>query len=560
MVSHLSSERTRLLSDLHRIETLNASLSSQLQALQSARSAQTEDSHQNTHTHSQITQLEAYTATLHQELDELKLLLDTKTNDNAHLKADLHAHQVKQAGISEMLIKAEMENHHHIEELEIYKEKLAGFHVLEASLEKFKAKVESLTSLKAANKELHSQVDNYLDKIHELESSNKVLSNSSKLVETYKNKMIETEREHFEAIARNRIYEETIAQLQAEVKRLQQGRHQLQEELGNMQQQLQQREQLLQGAGQATGLDEEEDGQSIASLIALKEKVKYLEYELNIYKAGNSTSNNPSSGTGNEFLHELETMKAVKADREEMLHAANKQIASLTFENQKLGQRVAELETQSTANQTTAAAVQAQAGQAAASEAATTAFKESQQRLQISTATIALLENKLKEKESLINKLEADKNKLEMYTRRSLTTFKEKFMTILNTLKAEKKELEEKLALQYNKYSKLNGMYMKEERLLSSALFEVGVKMMDMNIHSQLAGHGSNAAGGSSFLQIQRDALKYSQQELYLQRTPIHTITGSSNGGSSNASSVNKSMMTAVGSPSAGAPSTPISK
>ena len=59
-------------------------------------------------------------------------------------------------------------------------------------------------------------------------------------------------------------------------------------------------------------------------------------------------------------------------------------------------------------------------------------MRNARQKLAETSNTVKLLEEKLKEKETVINKLEQKNGKLESYTKRSLASFKEKYMSVLS--------------------------------------------------------------------------------------------------------------------------------
>lgn len=128
------------------------------------------------------------------------------------------------------------------------------------------------------------------------------------------------------------------------------------------------------------------------------------------------------------------------------------------------------------------------------------------------------MEDKLKEKESVINRLEQEKNKLENYTKRSLATFKEKYMSVLQQMKEEKRDLDLKIKANIEKAEQHHANWHREERLISSAMFEIGVRMMDrkiqanMNIHNN-CNNENTASGGNTFMGHQREALKASSME-----------------------------------------------
>lgn len=145
------------------------------------------------------------------------------------------------------------------------------------------------------------------------------------------------------------------------------------------------------------------------------------------------------------------------------------------------------------------------------------ALKDLQQRLAETANTVRLLQDKLKEKESAINKVEQEKSKLENYTKRSLGTFKDKYMAVLQTLKDEKEDLQKKIRAQVEKSERNQETWHREERLISSAMYEHVVRIMDRKIQSQMQESSSNsstvtpsAKGGiasGTFMSAQKDSL-----------------------------------------------------
>jgi uncharacterized protein (DUF3084 family) len=61
--------------------------------------------------------------------------------------------------------------------------------------------------------------------------------------------------------------------------------------------------------------------------------------------------------------------------------------------------------------------------------------REVEQKLAASQNTVHLLEEKLKERETTVSKLEQDKSKLEAYAKKAIANFKEKYMTLLQSVK-----------------------------------------------------------------------------------------------------------------------------
>jgi hypothetical protein len=128
--------------------------------------------------------------------------------------------------------------------------------------------------------------------------------------------------------------------------------------------------------------------------------------------------------------------------------------------------------------------------------------------------------------------LRQEKGKLETYAKRSLDTFKEKYMSTLKIMQAEKKEMADKMKAVVEKYEKGQETWRREERLMSSALFEMGLKIMDRKIQLTLNDpSGGMGVQGQAYLAIQRDALNKAALD------SATKATSSSNGGDSSAPS-----------------------
>ena len=97
-----------------------------------------------------------------------------------------------------------------------------------------------------------------------------------------------------------------------------------------------------------------------------------------------------------------------------------------------------------------------------------------------------MLEDKYKEKETVINLLEQDKSKLETFTKRTLAHFREKFMQSLETVRQEKATLENQLQEVILRYQTNKNIAEKEEKLIMSAMYEIGLRTIDASINEQL--------------------------------------------------------------------------
>ena len=79
----------------------------------------------------------------------------------------------------------------------------------------------------------------------------------------------------------------------------------------------------------------------------------------------------------------------------------------------------------------------------------------------------------MKQCENKLSKVESDKEKLEVFVKRSLTNFKEKYMKALHQNKQEKQSLEMKVAHLMEKIEKDAENHRREERLILSSMYEV---------------------------------------------------------------------------------------
>jgi peptidoglycan hydrolase-like protein with peptidoglycan-binding domain len=367
-----------------------------------------------------------------------------------------------------------------------------------------------MMALRRTNKELNDKLDNALDKIHDLESSNKELSSLQKSLDSARNHNVVLERQLFESQSLAISLEDQVKKLREEIFKEQQKQRRTEEENRALQQQIKSlNDDENDGADTMMkddhGEDEDDMFGAVMNVSTLKQRLrdtkrqlKELQRQLQSTAASNSTMAS-SEGTGGadsivnsaiviSLQQENETLKQVKKDREELVITLRKQLQDLTYERDTLRQQFEDKEHVST-NQS----------------------RDSQQRLHVLESTVKKLEERLKEREAQVTRLETDKNKLESYAKRSLTTFKEKFMTVLQTMREEKRELVQRIKAQAERMEKNQDSWRREERLLSAALFEVGVKIMDRSINAQLLSASSasqpNTVGSEHFLTAQREAV-----------------------------------------------------
>mmetsp|Transcript_22879 Transcript_22879/g.55154 ORF Transcript_22879/g.55154 Transcript_22879/m.55154 type:complete len:567 (-) Transcript_22879:1318-3018(-) len=95
------------------------------------------------------------------------------------------------------------------------------------------------------------------------------------------------------------------------------------------------------------------------------------------------------------------------------------------------------------------------------------------------------LEKQLIDKEADVAKLVTDKEKLEAYTKKTLQKFQEKYLVALQDCKAKLKEKHDKIEALEMRSANEKQAQKREEKLLSSAVFELGMGIMSNRLGSK---------------------------------------------------------------------------
>lgn len=401
-------------------------------------------------------------ASLQTELVEAKRDSDLKALEIESLRSEIQTLQDRLAVTAEIKARLELDAQQMADELDLARDKASQLIKAESTIEKYKKRVEDMSHLKKQNSELESKMDTYLDKIAELESSNRNMSTLNRMVEQYKDKAVELEREKFEAISEVQMKSDEIKRLTMELEEVSEARNFLQEELIGVRGELETvREQHAEGGAQG-GLG------MFESVASLKEQLKQQEAALRIARE--------SGGSADLALlqAELDDTKRIRKEREEMLMTTRRQLA----ETQQEAHRNAKALNEALEH----AATVGSGGSGLSKEQ----VKEFEQQLSMRANTIKQMEARIGEKESDINRLEQEKGKLENYAKKTLSTFKDKYMAALNSMKSEKRVLEDKIQMLQAKIERDQETHRREERLLLSSMYELGVRLMDRNIQMEM--------------------------------------------------------------------------
>jgi chromosome segregation ATPase len=427
MVRKMQAERLQLLSQIDQLEIEKRALAESTRALKE--DLQRNDAEREAiegNDRSRATAAANANRALQADLEESRREADKLALELRSVKSELSAVTVRLNVSEENRARLEVEVQQMADDLDVAKDRASKLSKAEATIDKYQRKLEEMVELRRQNKELEEKLDKYYDQIQDLEVSVKQSSSLNKLVEQYKDKSIEYEREKFEAVSALQMKEEELRRVTAELESMAEARRFLEEELSSARSELESDDHTA-GAAGGSGLG------LFESAAALKETNMRLERELKIARQA-SAEVGASGVNASEFAKlrddvalltaELEDTKRLKKEREDLLMQSRRHHAELQSEYQKVVKALQETEA------------------AGGSGASSAVLKEAEAQLAQRANTIRMLEEKLKEKETLINKLEQDKARLENFAKKTVAGFKEKYMNVLHRITAEKKTLE----------------------------------------------------------------------------------------------------------------------
>jgi chromosome segregation ATPase len=491
MIKHLQEERQRILNETSSLESINADLSSQItQLTNDLNEYKNERNLQQESDRSRVAVAEQANVNIKMDLDDAKRELDIKMMQIENLEGELMTTKKSLQTTKETTTKYVMEVQMMKDELDVAKDKALQLHKAESSIEKYKARLEEMTDLKKTNKELEKQIDEYLDKINELENGNKNIVILNKKIEEYKDKKIELEREKFEAISALELKEHELGLMKQKFDNAIESKRAIEDELVTTKEALEQSRVELKENKPIVDPDLP-SGVSVAMLI---EKISQLEHDVREARIQASTPLETDKEVEAVLRAEISDLEKTKIDREQALVASRKETVAAVSEVTNLKDEISKLHVQlntitntSITDSATVMTVEAK-------------VDELTSQLSIKDNTLRRLEENLKENESHVNKLQQDKSKLETFAKDSLKNFKDKYLKELTKFRTEKKDWKDK----YNAVVKVNERnqetYRREERLLLSSMYEIGVRILDRNIQTTMQ-EGHSPAG---FLASQR--------------------------------------------------------
>ena len=325
------------------------------------------------------------------------------------------------------------------DELDVASAKAAQLAKAEATVVAYRKRLEAAGSMTQQMTEMENQAEGYLRQIMELETDVKKLPGLQNTVDELQTKVGKLEKERVTAEDDLRAKATEVSKLKGELSSTESARKMFEEEL--------------------TALKAQQENAADTSMDDL----------------ANDVSGMSMSGAHAKSLAEAKE-KAMRMD------VANQKLQEQMEEMKR--KHEAELEQAAAAAESAAAAA---ASAAATSEAAAAAKQQGQpavSSLEIARlkGQIAQLEKDMKQKEAEKAKLGSDKEKLEAYTKKTLSKFQEKYLVALQECKAKLKEKHDKIeALEMRSASEKTAQK-REERLLSSTIYELGLAIMQQRL------------------------------------------------------------------------------
>ena len=287
----------------------------------------------------------------------------------------------------EIQSRLEMETSQMVDELDVGRDKGIRLIKAETQIAKYQQKLEEMTGLKKLNKELIEKNDQYLDQIHELESSNRGVDTLKKQVDEYKIKNIKLETEKFEAISASQVKEHELSRVTAELSGIHSTKRLLEDELQVAREELAAAAEENKHTSSVTGLGSGHGGlYEVENITTLREKLKKAERELTQLRVTNGSDVEvPGVSVEVQGLQiELEEMTRAKKEREEALLATKKTLSDTQSELHKATRTYEQLQEQSSSGQ---------------SKEMNKLLKDQEAKLLQVGNTVNLLEESLKEKE-----------------------------------------------------------------------------------------------------------------------------------------------------------------
>ncbi|RQM22581.1 hypothetical protein B5M09_005651 [Aphanomyces astaci] len=377
-------------------------------------------------------------------------------------------HQIKHESAERMTV-LEHEVRRQADELDISRSKLVALAKLESTVTKYKQKLDEMNTVKEHVREVEAQNASYLEKMLDLESTVKTMASLKASIEKYKNQVVELETANVEALSTLQVKDQKCRQLQDELESALHGKEFLEHQLEEMQSHVPAndggRDDMYTSAADVLG-----GGLNLREQVArLQHDNRRLQQLVDGLPETSSSATSPAvSGDVLALQNERDDALRMKQVWQDKAVETKRQFDALVEATKGMGPGVssaqlAQLESTNTRLATQLQAHEEQARKMAANVEETDSFR----------ATIAELTNRLKDKESVINNLSQDKEKLETYTKKTLHAVQSKYMLAVSVHRNQISERQAKVEMLENKLKELKAGQKREQALLMSSFYEV---------------------------------------------------------------------------------------
>lgn len=169
---------------------------------------------------------------------------------------------------------------------------------------------------------------------------------------------------------------------------------------------------------------------------------------------------------------ELEELRAVQSAHESVDQEINNRMKGLSLEQEEFKSKIMRLEIENKELQDELTKLRNSASKKTVDTSVVQAYEEE----------ISELKAEIERKEATTAKLASDKDKLEMYTKKTLSKFQEKYLVALQECKAKLKEKHDKIEQLELRSAAEKTSRKREETLLSSTIYELGLTIMQQKL------------------------------------------------------------------------------
>ncbi|CAM9770417.1 unnamed protein product, partial [Chrysoparadoxa australica] len=360
-------------------------------------------------------------------LAEVRESLEEKESECEELRGKVEVSESQLEAEASLRSKLQVEMRQIADELDLSQAKAASLTKAEATVEKYKKRIEEMSGIADRLKEVEDQNASYLDQILELESEKKTIPLLKAKIEQYKDEKLEMERARFQAESAVAVKEAEVERLEAELSEVQKTRVLLEEEIEGHKVDASEQD-AVEGGG--LGVFESSTG--------FRERVARLQQENELLKAKLSGSGAAGSDSTTVALLEsqLEDAQRAKEERSQDAIAAKRRVNVLESEVARL-------------------APLAEGG------GKTKEMELVQEHLM----------EQLKKCEGEKNEVTAKLDKLENYAKKMVI----KYTEVIDKVKREVEDRDERYKHLQEQMKETKVAHKREEKLLVSSLYELGM-------------------------------------------------------------------------------------